>query len=234
MFLEYLFVRAKKEERCCILKEKIRDSIVCLLLVLPFFLNDFLFIRYSGDFFKILAVDLGTRVFVLIVCLLFCFLKGYAAEDWNLLRLPRKTFWWGTLFLLCFGILVVDFLGGEIQDFFSELTFFWYPIPPTFLFKILNLSIGLGLVAISEELVFRGFLISCLKKYSLGTFGVTFISSILFGAIHWSNGVHIIFVAFIWGIASSFFATKYRSIYPAMISHYFINFIIYSSSYFWN
>jgi uncharacterized protein len=188
--------------------------------------------RYSGDFFKILAVDFGTRIFVLIVCLLFCFLKGYTAEDWNLLRLPRKTFWWGTIFLLCFGILVVDFLGGKIRVFFPELTFFWYPIPPTIFFKFFDLSIGLGLVAISEELVFRGFLISFLKKRSLSTLGIVFISSILFGAMHWSNGVYIIFSSFIWGIATSFFVIKYRSLYPAIIAHYIINLIIYSSSYF--
>ena len=59
----------------------------------------------------------------------------------------------------------------------------------------IDLSFGLLMVGICEELVLRGFLYTFISRYTKNTFAIVILSSVAFGFIHWSLGMHAVIIA---------------------------------------
>ncbi|MFT6630800.1 MAG: membrane protease YdiL (CAAX protease family) [Bacteriovoracaceae bacterium] len=101
------------------------------------------------------------------------------------------------------------------------------PPYPSLGIKVFDLSIGLLLVAASEEILFRGILIKYLKRFLKSNFLVGMISLILFAGIHYGMGFAPMMAAFTWGIIPTIFAIKYESINELIAIHFLTNLVLF-------
>ena len=88
-----------------------------------------------------------------------------------------------------------------------------------------DLTFGLLMVGIREDLVFRGFLHTFIRRYTNSASVVLAISSIAFGLIHWSPGLHVVIIT---SIIGAVFMTAYprtQSLPAIMLAHFAVNFI---------
>ena len=91
--------------------------------------------------------------------------------------------------------------------------------------KWIDLTAGLLLVGVCEELIFRGYLFAALSRYITHRFALVAISALLFGLIHWSEGFHQVFIT---GAIGAVFMTLYlisKSLPAVMLAHFAVNFI---------
>lgn len=89
----------------------------------------------------------------------------------------------------------------------------------------IDLTFGLLMVGICEELVFRGYMHALLSRYLQRPVLIVAISSVAFGLIHWSLGLHAVLVT---SIIGAVFMTAYqltRALPAIMLAHFMINFI---------
>jgi len=94
--------------------------------------------------------------------------------------------------------------------------------------KWIDLTVGLLLVGVCEELVFRGYLFAALSRYMTNRLALVAISALLFGLIHWSEGFHQVFIT---GAIGAVFMTLYlasKSLPAVMLAHFAVNFIHYA------
>jgi membrane protease YdiL (CAAX protease family) len=99
------------------------------------------------------------------------------------------------------------------------------PAIPSPFWNWVDLTIGLLAVGVFEELVFRGYLHTFILRYTESPVAIVVVSSIAFGLIHWSLGLHAVLVT---AVISSIFMIAYlrtRSLPAIMLAHFMINFI---------
>jgi len=90
------------------------------------------------------------------------------------------------------------------------------------------MTLGLALVAISEEVLFRGFAFNALKERNYSIHKIFLISALIFGLIHWSQGPVAIIATAITGSGLMICMYCTGSIYPTIIAHYVINYLSFS------
>ena len=192
---------------------------------LPFYLNDFFYLgELSGLGF--LLVDYATRLISL------C---GFAAAvRWGgLPRLPQRNLMLCLLVVLGAAVLV-RLQQTQIYPIIREhLDFFRlkFPLEPLNApLALLDLSLGLIVVAVSEELVFRRLMFSLLRQYHLSVF--IFLSSVAFSLIHWSGGLAEIINTFVAGCIFAIVYAYTKRILFLFVLHYIANFPIFYEYYF--
>ena len=110
-----------------------------------------------------------------------------------------------------------------------EIFVLWNPpfIPNPFLLTF-DLTVGLLLVAVSEEYVFRGLLMALLERLRLNASMVIVTSAAIFALIHWTSGLADTLNAFLagllWGVA--YWQTRRLSV--CIVSHYFVDLYVFS------
>jgi membrane protease YdiL (CAAX protease family) len=161
-----------------------------LLLILgPYYLNKLVYIAHPGDYAVFIATDYADRLFTLGVL----FLVARAAPDafaipWRLAVSGLKD-----AALVAAGTLILvaaDVLTGPGQDWLSDLSgkLTHYPTSPGPVFTAIDDSFGMVLTGLSEEAIFRFYLINVLLLRGLSRQGAIVVSTLLFAAIHWSYG----------------------------------------------
>jgi len=88
-----------------------------------------------------------------------------------------------------------------------------------------DLTIGLLMVGICEELVFRGFLNTLISRYTKNSVAIVLFSSIAFGLIHWGLGLHAVIITSAIGAVFMIAYLKTRSVLAIIMAHFMINFI---------
>ena len=113
---------------------------------------------------------------------------------------------------------------GEIGDIFPpELILFRYPkIEQPALYWI-DLTFGLALTAVAEELVFRSIARDFLGRYMSSTLAIVAASALIFAAIHWSHGIGAMVTALFAGAVLMALFMRTGSVVPCMIAHYAVN-----------
>jgi membrane protease YdiL (CAAX protease family) len=91
-----------------------------------------------------------------------------------------------------------------------------------------DLTFGLLMVAIVEELVFRGYMFAAIREHTSSKPLIVIISSLAFGLIHWSGGLHVVFVTSLIGAVFMIFYIKTHFLPSIMLSHFVVNFIDFS------
>ena len=89
----------------------------------------------------------------------------------------------------------------------------------------LDLTIGLALVALVEELVFRAWLAAVLERRGVPAAGIVLASAASFALIHWSGGAQVVLVT---GLIGAVFMTLYlwhRSLPALALAHFGVNFV---------
>lgn len=142
---------------------------------------------------------------------------------------------------LCVAVCaVVTFLAHMVANwttYLIPLDFLYqpiasHPVPVNPTLKWIDLTFGLALVAISEELIFRGSVFGALKD-KLNLPMAVAITSAMFGLTHWGGGIANMVLALIIGISFQISLRFQGSIIYVIISHYLINLVVFYSIYFY-
>lgn len=94
--------------------------------------------------------------------------------------------------------------------------------------RLFDLTVGLILVAITEELVFRKYLRRLLEIFRFSRPAVIWTSSILFGLIHWEAGTASVVNATFFGVLAMLAYYKTNQLWPCMLAHYIVNFVVFA------
>ncbi len=88
---------------------------------------------------------------------------------------------------------------------------------------LLDMTVGIALVAVSEEVVFRRALPEVLRRARLGEAATVVTASLLFGLYHWSFRPATMIGAAAIGIVFMLFYRRAGVLWPVMVSHYLID-----------
>ncbi len=198
----------------------------CILLLAPFYLNDLanIFLHDAGLW---LLQDYLVRLAVV----------GFV---WHLARrdLISTTHWWArgvsrpamfgwTLAAMAAGLLLIPGPGRLLLDLLPETRLGSIPFIPPGWMEAMDLSAGLALVAISEELVFRGVLQARLSAYFQSKPIGLLSTAILFGLVHWSNGLGSVLQTALVGFAFGLCVMRGRSLLPVILAHYVADLLVF-------
>lgn len=211
-----------------------RELFLLMAVLAPFFLNDFLFITSKTDL-EWLTVDFGTRLLVLAFVAGVPSLRHCVRSSFGKLALPDEipSMTWLRIGAFIFGALLIHIffelaVHYPLRDFMPEMRLAQFPQiqdPATYW---LDLTFGLALVAVSEEVVFRAILKQAIERFTANRFLIVLLSSVVFGLIHWSHGVSSMLGGFISGIVFMLMFLGTRSLLPPIVAHYCVNLIVFS------
>ncbi len=201
-----------------LLNNKDRRLVILALLSSIFLLNDYLFMM-AGSVAAWLTIDYGSRLLAMGVVFYLIHHKTSTLAEFGLVRIPLRSGLFWMLLLTVTGVLI-DQVGWRVLEQVlpnTQLTIM--PKIRNPLVNLFDLTFGVALVAVSEELVFRGYCFSALQGL-WPRWVIVAVSAVLFGLIHWSQGLHAIVSTALWGILPMVAMVRTGSIVPAMIAHY--------------
>jgi membrane protease YdiL (CAAX protease family) len=197
--------------------------VVLVLLVSPFYLNDFASILIK-DWRLWLFIDyVCVKLFPLLVALWLIRSKTIRPAEFGLRTQSMASF--------CVVFLVVTLVGTLIDQngyqLVTRLPGYWslggMPVIKSSAWNWIDLTLGLLLVGIVEELVFRGYMHTFLSKFTQSSSLIVAISSAGFGLIHWSLGMHAVLVTSIIGAVFMIAYLRTGALPPVMLAHFAIN-----------
>ncbi|WP_031484820.1 CPBP family intramembrane glutamic endopeptidase [Maridesulfovibrio frigidus] len=198
-----------------------------ILAALPFYLNDF-----SNIFVKdeVTWITLDYSLKLIPLAFLLCMIKAgnLSFKDLGITTLSPKRFAFWTFSITALG-LCLDEPGFSIWGkILPSINLGSIPIGQDSPYFLLDMTVGLALVAIAEEVIFRGLAFTALKEKGYSPSTVFIISGITFGLIHWSAGPVAIVATAITGSGLMVCMWKTRSILPTIVAHYIINYLSFS------
>jgi len=206
-------------------EDKSRAVTVLILLCLPFYLNDFADI-FVTDWRPWLAIDyIAAKLVPLLVIWWLIGTKKMDRAAFGLRIAGGPSFW-------------VVFLTASLVGIFLDQNGYWlagwlpgYPalgrMPEILdpLWRRIDLTVGLLLVGVCEEAVFRGYLGQFLARYTRSAWMIIGISALAFGLIHWSGGLHKIIVTAVIGAVFMAFYLRTRSLPALILAHFAVNLV---------
>lgn len=201
-----------------------------LLLATPFFLNDIGFIALKGTY-GVYLIDYVTRGIVLVGCLIWPLSRAIAREP--LKSHPRVEF-------MTLAVLVLPVVGRLFYNFVEVPLINWFGWTGLFQFHHitdptlywLDLSLGLFVVALSEELIFRKFALSWLLSANKSKMQIVIISAGVFSLIHWGNGFGRLAYTFLFGLVYMAAYLKLKRLWPFVLAHWIEDFVAFQGT--WN
>ena len=205
------------------------DLLMGAAVAAPFVLNDFLFVRAVGAT-AWLTVDYGSRFLALAVIFLYPPFRAAAMEALNFNKYPSHP-WRAYLGRFAFwtGVVVVLSMAAEygvrqpLKALIPGTELFIYPDLDLGAVYWLDITFGLALVAVSEELGFRTVARRVIGHFTDNQMWLVVVSSVVFGVIHWSNGVPNIIGSAVVGAILMVFYLRSGSILGPVAAHYLID-----------
>ena len=197
-------------------------ALAFLVLAAAFYLNDFAFIVFNGTY-GVYLTDYATRAVVLAVCFTWPVTRAIATRQMS----PQS----GAIVALACAIALP--VAGRLVFHLTEAPFVRLTgLNGLFVFHQLadpvvywvDLTAGLFLVALSEELVFRKFARHWLEEAGRTPLQIVLISALLFSLMHWGSGPGRLLYTF---AAGAIYMTVYLRIgrlWPLVIAHWIEDF----------
>lgn len=199
-----------------------------LLAAFPFYVNDFYNIT-GPNFLQWLTVDYAL-VKAVPVCVLgwLLFRRRLSWADLGLKRIPLAEFAIMTVIMTAVGWAVDAYGWPFFQELLPDLSLTSIPFDEASPWYVLDCYLGLALVALLEETIFRGLARTWLEK-RFGPGSAVVFSALLFGLIHWSQGLHAIVNTAIIGALFSLGVQRNGCVWPQIIAHFIINYVSFCS-----
>ena len=199
-----------------------------ILLASPFYLNDFISI-YVKDWRWWLLVDyVGVKLFPFGLVLWLINSGQMKASEFGLKTQSALSF----LVIFFIVALVGTIIDQSAYQLIAKLPGYrqlgGMPAINSPVWNWIDLTFGLLMVGMCEELVFRGFLHTFISRYTNKATPTILISSVAFGLIHWSLGLHVVLITSIIGAVFMIAYMRTRSLPAIMLAHFAINFIDFS------
>jgi len=198
------------------------------VLTLPFLLNDFanIFVR---DYRVWLAIDyLWVKALPLAVILYFLRIRRISYSDLGFQRLRFGRFITWTFTMTVLGIVLDQFGSRFFASLLPDTRLGGMPLITNPLVDQIDLYLGLSLVALVEEVIFRGVYFTLLSRYFPRRSVVFAISALAFGLIHWSLGLSAIVHTAVIGAVFMICIWKTGSVLPTIFAHFFVNYVAFS------
>ncbi len=180
-------------------------------------------VKFLFDGYTLYILDYLFRVLCLTVVLWYCSLIDLAAP-------PSR---WARTLILTAIVFYVDLTIYQVYRYFDVPDPLFYnhlfPRLEEGSFLYFDLTVGLVLVALSEEIVFRYLFAKLWQHRDWSTATLYIASSIAFGLLHLPQGLALVAFAMVTGFMFMFFYRFSRSLWPVVIVHYLINFVLFSS-----
>ena len=198
---------------------------VFLLLASPFYLNDFASI-FIKDWRLWLAIDyLGVKLFPLLVVLWLIRHKRMRPADFGLTAQSVPSF----LLVFAIAALIGTLIDQNAYQWMEKLPGYAplgaMPAIKSAAWKWIDLTLGLLLVGIVEELIFRGYMRTFLSRFTDSPCAIVAISAVAFGLIHWSLGLHAVLITTIIGAVFMIAYLRTNSLPAIMLAHFVVNFV---------
>jgi membrane protease YdiL (CAAX protease family) len=203
--------------------EQDRRLVILAILSSIFLLNDYLFLM-AGSLAAWLMIDYGSRLLAIGIVLWLIRRKLSAPAEFGLRGLPLRSGLPWMLLLTGAGVLIDQVGWRVLEQVLPNTQLATMPKIQNPFMNYIDLTFGVALVAVSEEIVFRGYCFSALQG-RWPSWVVVAISAVLFGMIHWSQGLHAIVSTALWGILPMVAMARTGSIFPSLIAHYITDLI---------
>jgi membrane protease YdiL (CAAX protease family) len=201
---------------------------VVILLCLPFYLNDLNDI-YVKDWRGWLLIDYVAVKLLPLLVLAWLIRSGKVGFSSLGLRMPSAISFWSALAVGALSAVFIEQNGYLLTGGLSGAPLGQMPEIENPVWCWVDLTAGLAMVSIVEEVVFRGYLRIFLSRYTRRAWVVIGISAIAFGLIHWSGGLQKIMAASAVGAVFMALYLRTRSLPAIMGAHYLVNFITFSN-----
>jgi membrane protease YdiL (CAAX protease family) len=196
---------------------------ILALLASIFLLNDFLFLA-ATSYGTWLLIDYGSRLLALGIMIELVRRKLSRPAEFGLTGIPFSSGLRWLLLLTAAGLLIDQVGLRFLEQVLPGTQLASMPKITNSAVNVFDLTFGLALVALSEEAIFRGYFYSALHD-GLSFRTLMALSAVLFGMIHWSQGLPAIVSTALWGILPMVSLARTRSIIPAVIAHYITNLV---------
>ena len=199
------------------------------IALVPAFLNDFLYM-HAETVSDWLTADYGSKLLILVLIFIIPDTRHAVAGVWNLTALKARP-WSDTMAwtLIVAGLVITAFiyLKPPLDGLAPGMRLFIYPDIPDPAVYAFDLSAGLALTAVAEELAFRALMRRVLEKLTTSTVIIVLVSALVFAAIHWSNGLGNLVISFIAGGLLMVLYLRTGSLWPPVVAHYLTNLILF-------
>ena len=190
-----------------------------LILVGPYYFNKLIYVYFPG-YPIFVATDYACRIFSLV------FLYLLLRSDPSSLPIPWRLTVPSTKELLVALIGAISLIGFNVvgTTFFQYLNAHsWrvtrFPLPTNFVLQYFDGTVGMAFVALSEEAVFRFYLINLFLLRGMSPVRAIIVSTLIFAGIHWSYGAGAVVFAMLAGFVLSIIFTSARNLIAPIITH---------------
>jgi len=205
-----------------------KDTIILGVLTLPFLLNDFANI-FVKDYRVWLTIDyVFVKAFPLAVILYLLRTKRMSFSDFGIRRIRFGSFLTWTLAMTVLGIFIDQFGGRFFARLLPDTRMGGMPPITDPLINQIDLYLGLALVGLVEEVIFRGLYFTVLSAHFRSGVVVFLLPTLVFGLIHWSLGVSAIAHTAIIGAVFMICMAKTGSVLPTIVAHFCVNYVAFS------
>ena len=203
-------------------------TIIFAIIVAPFFLNDLANI-FIKDFTEWILIDYIVVKALPLIFIAYLLRKGQITyADLGLKKIGMARFVFFTVVMTALGV-VMDQAGFDfLESILPDTRIGRIPIDEGSFLYTFDLYFGLAYVAILEEVIFRGLAFTFLRQRLKSILGVFIVSSLIFGAIHWSLGLAAVVSAGVIGAMFMFAMWRTGSVLPTMAAHFIVNYVSFS------
>lgn len=202
-----------------------RHLVAFALLAAPFYLNDFagIFIR---DWRTWLAIDyVAVKLFPLAAIAWLVASRRMTPADFGLVPQPAAAFLGAFAAATIVGTLIDQNAYALLAGLPGYRALGAMPEIRSDFWNRFDLGIGLLLVGIVEELVFRAYACTVISRYTTRSAAIIAASSVAFGLIHWSLGLNAVLVTAVIGAVYMAIYLRTRSIAALALAHFLVNYI---------
>jgi membrane protease YdiL (CAAX protease family) len=197
-----------------------------LLVLLPFYVND-LFLMGAESAESWLWIDYVSRA----ISLSLMFAIGANWRD--LWRENRISNWLvaivGLFIAASLGLMISGTLPPWLRQNVGGFVLQGFPGYASPDQRLWDLTLGLALVAISEEILFRWYLDRAIRGFIRSEPGRIFLAATLFALAHWSRLAVGVFPAFLFGVIYAILYRRIGSVWPLAVAHYIVDLMEYSA-----
>jgi membrane protease YdiL (CAAX protease family) len=202
--------------------------VVLAALALPFYLNDFASI-YVRDWRWWLAIDfVAVKLFPLAVIAWLIMSRRMRQSEFGLDVQPFAMFLATFLFAALIGTLIDQNGYALLAGFPGYSALGGMPEIRSSAWNRIDLSFGLLLVGVAEELVFRAYAYTVIRRYTASPAAIITLSAAAFGFIHWSLGFNSVVITAVIGAVFMAIYIRTRSAPALVLAHFAVNFIDFS------
>jgi membrane protease YdiL (CAAX protease family) len=190
-----------------------------LIVVGPYYFNKLIYVYFPG-YPIFVATDYACRTFSL-ACL-FLLLRGQPTSlpiPWRLAVPSTKE-----LLIALVGattLIVSNVVGATFIQYLNAHS--WpvtrFPFPTNSVLQYFDGTVGMIFVGLSEEAIFRFYLINLLLLRGMSRAGAIILSTLIFAGIHWSYGAGAAIFAILAGLVLSMIFTSTRNLIAPIITH---------------